>query len=173
MPNSKSGISIVVKIIFLLSIIIIIASGLILFDVFHEKDSNESYYFNNISFDYPADWEIGDNSNFDVTLEDLTNANALNIKKIDSEGYSLDIIAENISRESTGFDSVFMYKNITSVNNQRAYDIGAKLNVDGGYYTRMLVFLDENELYIFVFTCDNLEDLNSDYEVIKNSIKIK
>lgn len=63
--------------------------------------------------------------------------------------------------------------NETVIDDQKAYDISYKLDKEGEFYYRFLVFEINNKMYIFGFLSNNLNTVNNDFNVVKNSIQVK
>jgi hypothetical protein len=89
-----------------------------------------------------------------------------------SNGNSIDKITDDFISEVTSSNITLLFKNVTTIDGEKAYDIGFK--VDGGYaYYRALIFVDSDNYYIYTFAVNNLEDIRSGFDLIKNTTKIK
>ena len=156
-----------------LSVVVMVLAGLFLIGVFVGDDMSNSNVFNdsNISFKYPGDWVIGNSSDFYLVLEG--DYILLNMNISDSEGFFVDNVADKVVSEVDGSSLKLLFKNVTSVDGVKAYDIGLAVNKDDVFQSRFLVFVVDNKEYVFVFNTDKLDNINDPFNLIKNSIKVK
>jgi len=167
---SNTGVKIAIG---LSSIVILAFIGLLAVGMFVSDDVANPAIFNdsNISFEYPSNWVRGDDAGYYLILEG-DNANLyMNFSK--AHGHSLDAITDDLISPSNEPGSKLLFKNSTTVNGVKAYDIGFYINRDGGFQARFLIFIVNDKYYIFSLTSENIEDENDSFNLVKNSIQVK
>ena len=138
----------------------------------NDLDNPSSFSDSNISFKYPGNWK--NNYNTDAYLVLTGNGIVFDIFYNSLKGRSLDDVTEGLISELNDSSKTLLFRNTTTIDSLKAYDITFKANDNGHvYYFRMLIFASNNNYYVFTFTVKNLEDIGPEFDLIKNSTTIK
>lgn len=161
--------------ILIILIILVFAMGYFLYDSLNYNNGVFGVsHFNqdNISFDYPKIW-IRDDSNFNYSFIAPNCLMDLNI--YDNNNASMDDLLELLLYND--FNPQINYTvlsiNKTNVDGIIKYQIDSIYDRDGGEYVKFLVFQHNNNIYMFSFYSDNPNKIINDFNLVKNSIKVK
>ncbi|KZX17807.1 hypothetical protein MBCUT_00180 [Methanobrevibacter cuticularis] len=157
-------------------IILVIGGAYFLFDTVSNNNSILGVsHFNkdNISFDYPSMWIKDNSTDYNLTFHSLFYTINLDIYDISDTSFEdqVDVFLHDNSDSEINYTVIKI--NEIMVDGQKAYDISSQFDKDGKFYYRVLVFESNNKMYIFGFLSDNLNTVNNDFNLVKNSIKLK
>lgn len=136
-----------------------------LFGVSHFSDEN-------ISFDYPNTWVKMDSNDFYLTLMGLDRG--LNLDVININDSSLDYQVEELINNNSSSNGGYKVFNVRKmmIEGHEAYDISSSFE-EKGYFYRFLVFENNNYIYIFEVAGNDINQIENDFNLVKNSIKLK
>ena len=151
-------------------LMLIILGGLLAIGYFFGDDSF-NYNHPEISFTYPGNLDNIDNHGLNSTL--YSNQTEFHILTDDDYGYSIDGIYSGVmSYYSLSKGGKLIYKNSTTVNGmENAYDVLINSTKEQTY-SRLLIFINNDTNYVIGFTGRDLDEVNRDFNIMKNSLKI-
>ena len=164
------------KILIIITLIILVfGTGYFLHDSLNYNNSVFGVsHFNqdNISFKYPKIWLswISDSNYSFIGPHCL-----MELDIYDINGTSIDDLLELLLHNDSDpqINYTVLSINQTNVDGIVAYEINSKYDMDEGEYVKFLVFQYNATIYMFYFHSDNLNKVNNDFNLVKNSIKVK
>jgi hypothetical protein len=164
------------KIITIIILIVFVIAGVyLLFDTVSINNSIlGSSHFNkwDISFDYPSLWLEDYQTDYNLTFHSLLYTMNLDIYDISNTSfeYEVEVFLHNDSSPKINYTVIKI--NETMVDGHKAYDVSSKFDKNGGFYYRVLVFENNNKMYVFEFLSSNHNIINNDFNFVKNSIRL-
>lgn len=134
-----------------------------------DVDNPLSFSDSNISFKYPGNWERQYTTSSYLVL--IGNGLVFDLYYNSTNGNSIDNITDDFVSDFSNSSTTLLFKNVTNIDGKKAYDIGFKLD-NANAYSRLLIFEDGNNYYIYTFTVNNLDKIGPGFGLIKNTTKI-
>lgn len=131
-----------------------------------------SFSDSNISFKYPGNWK----KNYDTDAYFVLNGDGVVFDVFYNalRGRSLDEVSDGLISELNDSNTTLLFRNTITIDSKKAYDVGFKVDSGGYiYHYRLLIFVSNNNYYVYTFTAKNLENIGSSLDLIKNTTKIK